>query len=217
MNPKLKLYHYWRSSSSWRVRFALSHLQLPYEAVAVDLLNGESESPEHLNRNPAGFVPVLEIQTDSAPPQFLTESLAILLWLQDESEKQGKPQRILPSDSILRSKAWALAEVINAGTQPLQNIPVMQKVSSDPAEQKLWNQHWIRKGLEVYDTLARATASDYSVGSSLTVADLCLIPQLYNADRWGVDWTDLTGLQRIQKTCSQTSAYLESHPDRFQP
>jgi maleylacetoacetate isomerase len=214
MPRELTLYHYWRSSSSWRVRYGLSHLGLKYEAIAINLLNGESESAAYLTRNPAGFVPALEIRSGTASsPQIetLTESLAILGWMNDVYGG------LLPTDPILKAKAWALAEVVNAGTQPLQNIPVMNQHSNDPQEQKRWNQHWIRNGLEVFETLAQRTAGAYSVGDTLTVADLCLIPQLYNAERWEVPYTDLQTLVRIQETCVASESYLASHPDAFKP
>jgi maleylacetoacetate isomerase len=139
-----RLYHYWRSSSSWRVRFGLSLKNIAYEPVAISLLDGSSEAPEHLERNPAGFVPVLEIP---GPEQYrLTESLAILLYLED---RHPDTQRLLPEDAYLKARCWALAETVNAGIQPIQNLPVLHRHSQDPEEQKKWARHFIRNGLEV--------------------------------------------------------------------
>lgn len=210
---KYRLYHYWRSSSSWRVRYALAAKGIAYEPVAVSLLNGESESAEHLARNPAGAVPVLEVTTELDGTRRLTESLAILDYL----DRQHPEPALFPPEPIARAKVWALAEVINSGIQPLQNPPVSHRHSADPEEQKKWNQHWIRRGLEIYEKLAAPLAGRFSFGEQLTVADLCLMPQLYAADRFEVNTRDLPTITRIQQSCMSTQAYADSHPDRFKP
>ncbi len=207
-----RLYHYWRSSSSWRVRFGLSLKNIAYEPVAISLLDGSSEAPEHLERNPAGFVPVLEIP---GPEQYrLTESLAILLYLED---RHPDTQRLLPEDAYLKARCWALAETVNAGIQPIQNLPVLHRHSQDPEEQKKWARHFIRNGLEVYETLCAPLRGRFSVGDHPTLADLCLSPQLYNADRYQVDWSDLKHLVEIERACRELPAWTASHPDRFKP
>ncbi len=198
------------------MRYALAAKNIAYEPIAVNLLNGESESPEHLARSPAGFVPVLEIQGElqtASPPICLTESLAIIQYL-DEVHADLKPQ-LIPVKFLDRARVWALAEIINAGTQPLQNVPVFQKHSQDPAEQKSWNQHWIRQGLEVFEKVAAPHAGSHSFGDQLTLADLCLMPQLYNADRFEVPYQDLPTLVRVSKNLVHTKPYQDSHPDRF--
>ena len=207
-----RLYHYWRSSSSWRVRFALEWKGILYEAVPVNLLNGESESPEHLKRNPAGFVPVLEVPTD--PIEYLTESLSIIRYLE---ESHPEAPSLFPKTPLARAKVWALAEVINSGTQPIQNIPVMAMHSSDPDEQKRWSRHFIEEGLSVYERLCSQTAGRYSFGDELSLADLCLMPQLYNAERFQVSWDSFPHISRIEKSCRTLSAYQKSHPDQFKP
>ena len=207
-----RLYHYWRSSSSWRVRFALHQKGIPYEPVPVSLLDGSSESPAHLERNPSGFVPVLEIPGQE--PRRLTESLAILLYLEDS---HPGTHRLLPEDPYLKARCWALAETINAGIQPIQNLPVLHRHSSDSEEQKAWARHFIRKGLEVYESLCAPIRGRFSVGDQPTLADLCLSPQLYNADRYQVEWSDLQHLVAIEKACQELPAWSESHPDRFKP
>ena len=207
--PTWKLYHYWRSSSSWRVRIALHWKGIPFDAIPVGLLDGESESDPHLSRNPAGFVPVLEV----SPGRFLTESLAILQYL----EKTHPDPALLPRDPWLLAKAWALSEVINAGIQPIANIPVMAHHSSDPEEQKSWCRHFIRQGLAVYESLLKETAKEFSVGSELSVADLCLIPQTYNAVRYQVDLEPFPLIRRIQEKCLELPAFHLTRPDCYQP
>lgn len=207
-----RLYHYWRSSSSWRVRFGLELKGLPYEAVAVSLLDGSSESPQHLERNPAGTVPVLELSP--FPGAHLTESLAILLYLE---EAHPDTPSFFPPGRLDKARSWALAETINAGTHPIQNLPVLHRHSADPEEQKSWARHFIRKGLETYEALCAPTAGAFSMGDQLTLADLCLSPQLYNADRYGVNWSDLKSIVRIETSCRALPAWQRSHPDQFKP
>lgn len=209
---KLKLYHYWRSSSSWRVRWALAHKGIAFDAVAVNLLTDEPDSPEHLARNPMGYVPALEI-TEAGRTRTLTESVAILEWLE---ETHPEP-RLYPGDAWTRARIRQLVETINAGTQPLQNLNVNLHHSSDPAEQKRWAQFWIRKGLHAYETLARETAGAFSFGDAPTAADLFLVPQLYNARRQDVLPDEFPLLARIQEAASKTPGYLASEPERFKP
>jgi maleylpyruvate isomerase len=213
----LRLYHYWRSTSSWRVRFALAAKGIPAEYVAINLLENESESPAHLARNPMGYVPVLEIPAATAgsaqPGHCLGESLAIIEWL----EETYRATPLLPADPWLRARARQLAELINSGTQPLINLGVAARHSTDEAEQKAWNQHWIRKGLSAYEALVAETAGKLSVGDSLTLADICLIPQCYSAARNDVTLDEYPTIARIQAEAAKLAAYQSSHPDRYKP
>jgi maleylacetoacetate isomerase len=210
--PAYRLHHYWRSSSSWRVRFGLAAKGIPYEAVPVSLLDGSSESPEHLSKNPAGFVPVLEIPGN--PPELLTESLAILLYL--ETVHPELPP-LLPPDPLLRARTLALAETVNSGIQPLHNPPTLERHSADPAEQKAFARHFIRKGLEVYETLCSGIRGKFTVGDDLSLADLCLSPQLYSAARFEVDFSDLPGILAVEQELRALPSWQASHPDRFKP
>lgn len=205
---KLILYHYWRSSCSWRVRWALAIKGIACEFVAVDLLKGEQRSTAHLQRNPAGTVPVLEV--DGA---FLTDSLAIIEWLE---EKHPKPA-LLPKDPVARTRSRALANLVAAGIQPLQNLKVMKRVSDDPAKQNAWNRHWITEGLTAYETLAQKSAGRFSVGDQVSVADFCLIPQCYNALRFDLALNPFPTIARIYKAALATPVCQTAHPDRFKP
>jgi maleylacetoacetate isomerase len=210
---KLKLYHYWRSSSSWRVRWALAHKGIEVEYIAVSLLNGESESPEHLARNPLGYVPVLEVLETGKKPARLFESIAILEWLEETYTERP----LLPKDTWSRALVRQLVEIINAETQPLQNLPPQELHSQDPAEKKRWAQHWIRLGLQTYETIVRETAGVFSVGNSLTFADLCLVPQVYNAKRYDIDLSAYPTLLRICTEAEKTLSWKQSEPEKFKP
>lgn len=207
----MKLYHYWRSTSSWRVRWALEVKKIPCELIHVHLMTGEADSPEHLERHPAGYVPVLE--TDRG--ETLVESLAIINYL--ESLVPG----LYPKDPIERAKALAFAEIVNSGIHPLQNPPVMAYYSSDPHRQVQWAQHWIAHGLKIYESLLPAAISDaehpFSVGSDLSIADICLLPQMYNAERYGVDCNQFPKIRLIQAHLETLESFEKSHPDHYKP
>lgn len=210
---KLRLAHYWRSSCSWRVRWGLTIKGIPCDYVAVNLLSDEPESPEHLKRNPMGHVPVLECLDQSGPYRYLGESIAILEWLE---EIQPQPT-FFPGNSYQRARIRQLAEIINSGTQPLQNLTVTQLHSSDPGEQKKWNQIWIRKGLRSYETLVQETAGRFSIGDTLSLADLFLIPQCYNAKRNDVNLSEFPIIEKIHSNALQTESCQASAPEQFEP
>ncbi len=212
--PQFTLYHYWRSSSSWRVRFALHHKGIAFTPVAVDLLNGESESPEHLKRNPAGFVPVLEFLNGPHQGAFLSESLSIIRFLE---EAYPNSPTLFPGNAFDHARIWSLAEIINSGTQPLANIPVNAFHSGDAEEQKRWARHWMKTGLETYETHCRKHAGDFSYGNQFSLADICLIPQLYNADRFSVDLKDCPTLLKVRENVKKLPAYTLSEPDSYKP
>ncbi|MFZ9595236.1 MAG: maleylacetoacetate isomerase [Bdellovibrionia bacterium] len=209
----LRLYHYWRSSSSWRVRWALGLKNVPFDAQAIDLLTDEADQPRHLERNPMGYVPVLEIPSATHPPEFLTESMAILEWL----ELVAPTPPLFPGDPLRQARIRQLCEIINSGTQPLQN-PNVSAFHSPVAElQKKWNQTWIQKGLNAFEVWVKKTSGQYSVGDSITAADLFLIPQCYNALRNEISLELFPTIHRIYGAALKTEACQRSHPDQFQP
>lgn len=205
----MRLFHYWRSSSSWRVRWALAYKGLSAEMVHVDLLNGEVESPEHLKRNPMGYVPVLEVDGN-----FLTESLAIIRYLEDSTIGAS----VFPTDPWERAHVWSLCEIINAGTQPLQNLNAMFLHSEDPVKRKEWAVYWIKSGLSAFDKVCASRAGKFCFGDTLTAADMCLIPQVYNALRNDIDIErEFPRLAEIYKVALATPSGSASHPDRYAP
>ncbi len=206
---KLKLYHYWRSSSSWRVRWALAHKGIPCEYIAVNLLDDETDRPEHRARNPMGHVPVLEVDG-----RLLTESVAMLEWL----EETYPAAPLLPRDPWLRARTRALVETINAGIQPVQNLNVLEMLSDAPETRKKWAQHWIRHGLRSFEALASDLGGKFSAGDQLTLADLLLVPQCYNAGRQEIDvGAEFPRLKAWVDAALATPSGQASHPDRFKP
>ena len=208
----LRLYHYWRSSSSWRVRWALDYKNISYQKVAINLLNQESESDSHLERNPSAQVPTLEFLS-AAPIRFLSESVAIIEWLESSHPEPA----LLPTDPYLRARCRELTEMINSGTQPLQNLGVAQHHSPQIDEQKAWNQYWIRSGLRNYEAVVGESAGRLSLGDQLSAADLFLIPQCYNAIRFNIPLSEFPTIQRIHDYAMALPSCVSSHPDQYAP
>lgn len=180
-----QLFHDWRSSSSWRVRWALAIKGIDVESVAVDLRAGEQLAAEHLARSPMGRVPVLRYPDGRC----LTESVAIFEFL----EETHPDPPLYPKDPWLRARTRELVEIVNAGTQPLQNIGVLARVAAEPARQKEWAAFWNAKGLGALEALLatveaeRGAPARFSMGDTLTAADLYLVPQVHSARRFGVE------------------------------
>lgn len=205
----MKLYGYWRSSSSWRVRIALHHKKLRYAHHAVNLLKGEQSSPEHLARNPGGAVPVLEVE-EGGEVRRLSQSMAILEYL----EEAHPTPPLLPEDRYLRARARQLAEAINSGIQPFQNLVVLNHVRDRlGSDEKAWARHWIQRGLEAVDGLAAETAGRFCVADAVSFADVLLIPQLYGARRFGVDVERFPRLLKIEKDCEGLEAFAAARPE----
>lgn len=204
MSQNLKLYHYWRSSCSWRVRWALCYKNVPYQEETVNLLNNEQNQPTYLNSNPSGTVPYI------ATSQFkLSESLAIIEWLEETYPK--KP--LLPNNSKDKALVREYVGIIQS-TQSVQNLRVMKRHSKMPSEQILWAKEAITQGLYAFEKRLQATAGTYSMGGSLTMADLFLVPQIYNAHRFKVDMNQFPICERIYQTCLQRKDCDRSAPHR---
>lgn len=208
------LYHYWRSSSSWRVRWGLAEKGIPFVPSAVDLLAGEQRQPAHLARNPLGLVPVLAIDG-----LLLTESVAILEYLE---ETRPSPA-LSPTDPAGRALMRQLVQIIAADTQPLQNLSVLQAIdglAGNTEARKVWAERYIARGFDAYEaTLAHADGpGPFSCGAQLSMADLCLVPQCYNARRQGMDiaarWPRIAA---IEAASLATPSGQRSAPEAYRP
>lgn len=201
----LILYNYWRSSCSWRVRWALALKGVAFRNVPIDLLHDGQKSPDFLSLNPAGFVPAMVIDGVA-----YGESLALLEWI----EETWPNPSLLPLDPVSRLRVRQLCLTIVAGTQPLQNLVAMRAHSTDGAEQSRWARTWIQRGLQTFEALAQLNyvAGTFSFGGTLTMADLCVVPQVYNAKRFGVDLSEMPIVSRIYDHCLTLSACTEAAP-----
>jgi maleylpyruvate isomerase len=208
----VRLYGYWRSSCSWRVRLALEFKGLAYEYVPVHLVKdgGEQHSEAHRARNPMRTVPTLEL-SEGGRVHHLSQSLAILEYLE---ERHPSPA-LLPAEPLARARVRMLAEMVNSGIQPLQNLSVLQRLEHElKADEKAWSVYWLERGLTALQAAVEPTAGTYCVGDAVSFADLCLVPQLYNARRFGVDLEPHGVLTRIEAACALLPAFQAAHPDR---
>eukprot|EP00116_Pleurobrachia_bachei_P007534 sb/3467796/ len=200
------LFSYFRSSCSWRVRIALELKQIKYDQKAVHLLNngGEQHSDEYKSLNGMEQVPTLLIDGLS-----LTQSIPIIEYLE---ETRPQPNPLLPGDPALRARVRQISEIINSGIQPVQNLSVLQAVG---AERKIkWGHDAINKGLLAVEEILKETSGKYCVGDTVTIADLCLIPQVYNATRFKVDMSVMPTITRVVGALEGLPEFRAAHYSR---
>ncbi len=205
------LFDYWRSSASYRVRLALALKNIPYRSVSVNLAAGVQSEPDHMARNPMGAVPVLDIDGLR-----LTQSLAIIEYL---DETRGGLS-LIPRDPKRKARARALALIIAADVHPLGNLATLNRIAElgGEVEKVKWAQYYISRGLAAFETkLREIPKAKFSTGDTPGLADVCLVPQLYNAVRWDVDLAAFPLCQEINAAFAELPAYREAHPDRFAP
>ena len=203
----MRLYSYWRSSSSYRVRIALNLKGLAYETQAVDLLQHEQHSPAYAALNPALGLPSLVLDDGTV----LTQSMAIIEWL----EEVHPTPPLLPEDPVLRAKVRAAALVIASEVHPVNNLRVLTRLKAmghDQAVTVAWMKHWMVRGFDAYAALTSPVQA-FSFGPTPSLADLCLVPQLYNARRWGVDLAPYPQLAAIEARCLALPAFGAARPE----
>ena len=208
----MKLYGYWRSSSTWRVRIALAWKGVPHTYQPIHLVRegGQQHFAGFQSVNPVEQVPVLEF-THSGKSHRLSQSFAIIDYL--EASYPRPP--LYPLDAYDAARARELAELVNSGIQPLQNLSVLNRIRDElKGDAQAWARHFIGRGLAALETLSREDAADFLIGEEPSVADVYLVPQLYNARRFGVDLTPFPTLLHAEASCLQLSAFVDSHPDR---
>ena len=205
----MTLHGYWRSSASYRVRIALALKGIEVNHVTVNLRDGVQGQAEHLGRNPQGFVPVLELEDGTQ----LTQSLAILDYL----DAVYPAPSLLPEDPILRAKIRAAALVISADIAPIQNLAVQQYLRAEYGQADVgvnqWARHWIRRGFEALEQKASDRDSLFLLTDQPSLFECCLIPQAYNARRFGVDMAAFPRLFAIDARCRDLPAFQRAAPE----
>jgi maleylpyruvate isomerase len=201
----IRLHNYWRSSASHRVRIGLGLKGLAYEYVVVNILHKQQHDDAYKARNPMAQVPTLEIDGIS-----LTQSLPILEYL----EERFPSPPILPRDPYLRARCRILAEIVNSGIQPLQNMATTKAVKAFGGDADVWPKQFITDGLAAFARAAEDTAGKFCVGDAPTIADCFLIPQLASARRFGVDIARHALLLAIEERCLAMPAFADAAPDR---
>jgi maleylpyruvate isomerase len=204
----MRLYNYWRSSASWRVRIALHWKGLPFDYVPIHLAQNEQRQSAYRQLNAMEQVPTLEFETAGHTIR-LAQSLAILEYLEEIAPEPP----LLPRDPILRARVRQFSELINSGIQPLQNLKVLRTVQRLGNDEKLWAREFISDGLLALAHSAKETAGAFLIGDVPTFADVCLVPQLYGARRFEVDLATVPLLTRIEAACMRLPAFAAAHAD----
>lgn len=204
------LYDYFRSSAAYRVRIALNLKGLAYERRDIQLLEDQQRSPEHLARNPQGFVPALEVEG-----RILTQSLAIIDWL----DARHPEPRLIPADPDARADTLARALLIGADIHPLNNLRVMRWLKDegglDEDRRAEWTRHWIEQGFAALE--AMAGEGPFLGGDAPDLADVFLVPQMFNARRFGVALDAYPKLVAADAAASALPAFAAAHPDKVAP
>ncbi|MGB6119978.1 MAG: maleylacetoacetate isomerase [Mesorhizobium sp.] len=202
------LYDYWRSSASYRVRIALNLLGIEAEKIGIDLLARDNKSPEHLARNPQGLVPVLDLEG-----LVLTQSLAIIEYLHETHPGHA----LLPPDAAGRARVRALSYAIAMDIHPICNTGTVNHVMAITGGGDEVRQDWMKKfigdGLAAFEKmLDHPSTGSFCHGDRPSMADICLMPQVYNADRWGADISGLTRIRTIAANCAVLPAFQAAAP-----
>jgi len=204
----MKLYSYWRSSTAYRVRIALEFKGIPYEVQSVNLVKdgGENFKPEYLAMNPQGRVPTLVLDGQ----RVLTQSPAILEYL----EERNPTPALLPQGLEERAHVRALCAVVACDIHPLNNLRTLRSLrmqGQDDVAVQSWIAHWIEEGFQTIEGLIGDDG--YCYGDSPTLADVCLVPQIYNARRFGVPLDAFPRIARIERMCQALPAFRRARPE----
>jgi len=206
---RIILYDYYRSSACYRVRIALNLKGIDYEKRQVNLTSGDQKSDEYRGLNPQGLVPMLEIDGHR-----LTQSLAIINYL----DIRYPTPPLIPAAAAERAHVVAMAMTVACDIHPLNNLRVLKYLKNElhqPQEEvDRWYSHWIREGLPALEAMAAPKAGKFLFGDAPTGADVCLVPQLYNARRFNVQIDDFPTLLRAEENANNIEAFAAAHPDR---
>lgn len=209
----MKLYGYWRSSATYRVRIALNIKGIEYEYIPVHLVKngGEQHSQNYQSLNPAELVPTL---VDEDYDLVLNQSMAIIEYLE---ERYPNSHNLLPCDAGDKVRVRTLAQDIACDIQPLVNLRILQYLKNDlflaDIEQQKWSVHWMLNGLSAIERRLRYTAGEFCFASEVTIADLCLVPQVYNALRASIEIGDFPLIERIYNNCNKLPGFEQAKPE----
>ena len=205
----MKLYNYFRSSASYRVRIALALKGLSYEYVSVHLAKGEHKQADYAGMAADGLVPLLELEDGTR----LSQSMAIIEYLDDTHPEPA----LLPADALSRARVRALAQSIACEIHPLNNLRVLKylvhELKVDEEAKNTWYRHWVRSGLEAFERqLAQQPPSTFCWGETPTLADCCLVPQIYNAQRFDTPLDGLPRTMAVHDACMALPAFQAAQP-----
>lgn len=205
------LFDYFRSSAAYRVRIALNLKRVDYDRVPLNLLEGDQKREEYRARNPQALVPLLEIDGHA-----FGQSIAIIDYL---DAKRPEP-KLVPDDPAERAHVLAMALAIACDIHPLNNLRVLKYLSGPLGQPKeardLWYVHWVREGLVALEAMARGKTGRFLFGDVVSLADICLVPQMFNARRFDVPLDDCPTLVRVDAEAVQLPAFAGAHPDAIE-
>lgn len=204
----MKLYSFWRSTTSYRVRAALNLKGLVYDTISVDLIAGDQAATGYAAINPGKGVPTLVLDDGTT----LTQSMAILEYL-DAVHPQP---RLIPEDHFARAKVMAVAHTVAMDIHPVNNLRLIGQLKSrfgaSPDQVSDWMRHWMHEGFAAVEALLPASDA-FAFGDAPSIADICITAQVYNARRWGVDLAAFPNIARIEQLCLNSPAIADAHPD----
>ena len=208
----VRLYDYWRSSACYRVRIALNLKQVRYAAIDTSLADNAHHAPDYVAKNPQGFVPMLEIDGHR-----LTQSLAIMDYL--DATRDAGP-KFMPADALARSQILAMALVVACDIHPLNNLRVLRYLGREldvpePARDD-WYRHWVGEGFAALEAMAKGRGP-FIGGAAPGFADICLVPQMFNARRFAVDLSPFPTLVAIDAAATALPEFAAAHPDAVRP
>ncbi|WP_323844610.1 maleylacetoacetate isomerase [Microbulbifer magnicolonia] len=203
----MELHGYFRSSASYRVRIGLNLKGLQYDYRPVNLLKNEQRENEYRKLNPQGLVPAL-VDGD----KILTQSLAILEWLDDQYPEPA----LLPKEPLARARVRALAYNVACDIQPIQNLRILKYLQSEYGisdEEKVeWIRHWIHEGFSALEQ--QLDPAPFAAGDTPGLFECCLMPQIYSAERFGMDIAEYPAIHRIMLACNEIPAFVEARPEK---
>jgi maleylacetoacetate isomerase len=206
----MKLYSYYRSSAAYRVRIALNLKGLSWDYVPVNLLQSEQQGAGYLALNPQGLVPSL--QTDSG--ELLAQSVAILEWLEETHPQPA----LLPADCLLRARVRALVNSIACDVHPLNNISVLnylrREIHATEEQVHGWYRNWVERGFRAIEKVLAEQQQTFCFGDQPGLADVCLVPQVYNAHRFEVPMQAYPNIRRVAQQCNALEAFAAAAPER---
>jgi maleylacetoacetate isomerase len=206
----LTLYGYYRSSCTARLRIALNLKSLPYKKTIIDVTSSKHQSEEYIRLNPSRSVPTLIVGADTPSPLTITQSLAGLEFL--EEYFPDSPHLLPPaSDYNGRAQVRAMVNIIVADVQPITNLKTLRKVKSIGYDEFEWAREFTSQGLRAFEGIASRTAGKYSYGDQLSLADVCLPPAMWNAERFQVDLAPYPTVRRVYETLSALPEVRNAH------
>jgi len=206
----MKLYGYWRSSAAYRVRIALHLKALKFESIPVHLVKdgGEQHKDSYTNLNPTHLVPTF-VDDDVV----LHQSIAIIEYLDEKFPETT----IYPKDIVVKAKVKALALDVACEIHPVNNLRVQQflakQLSLQESDKLAWSHHWMKLGFQAIEKQLEVNAGKYCFGDNISMADICLVPQVYNAYRFNLDMSEFPNICRITENCNQHAAFIAALPE----